>query len=161
MERFHHTLVDGTARLSDIGLPDAGVVLSRAHNDIPAHHTHTYAAAPHAHANSTMLQDPFDTVPVYQPNPAGPRKGRTPARTTFVAQVAYKGAAYSGWAVQPEPVCTVQGMLQRALTERLQPPGRRGESIRVAVAGRTDSGVHACAQVTRLWWCLITITCLS
>ena len=54
--------------------------------------------------------------------------------------LAYDGADFCGWQVQPN-VRTVQGDLERAL-ERLL-----GHPVRVAGAGRTDSGVHACQQV--------------
>lgn len=94
-----------------------------------------------------MLQDPFGTESL-QPILHTGGRGTPPTRSTFVAQVAYQGGAFSGWAVQPAPVCTVQGTIQSALTQCLQPRGGRGgDTIQVAVAGRTDSGVHACAQV--------------
>lgn len=55
--------------------------------------------------------------------------------------VAYDGTDYAGWQVQPGAT-TVQGELERFLGEI------RGESVRVHCSGRTDSGVHARAQVT-------------
>jgi len=54
--------------------------------------------------------------------------------------LAYDGAAYHGWQVQPGPP-TVQGRLLEALR-----PLVRGE-IRVVGASRTDAGVHALGQV--------------
>jgi tRNA pseudouridine38-40 synthase len=54
--------------------------------------------------------------------------------------VAYDGTRFSGWALQPGQR-TVQGELQAALA-RLT-----GEPIELTVAGRTDAGVHATAQV--------------
>lgn len=52
----------------------------------------------------------------------------------------YDGAGFRGWAVQPG-LRTVEGVLRGAL-ERVYP--RWGE---LAVAGRTDTGVHALGQV--------------
>lgn len=57
--------------------------------------------------------------------------------------VAYDGADFSGWAAQPDRR-TVQGVLEDALTR--QPPGQSLVG-RTVVAGRTDAGVHADAQV--------------
>jgi tRNA pseudouridine38-40 synthase len=58
----------------------------------------------------------------------------------YKATIAYDGAAYAGWQVQPGQ-CTVQGECERVLHEITR------ESIRVHSSGRTDSGVHARAQV--------------
>jgi tRNA pseudouridine38-40 synthase len=52
----------------------------------------------------------------------------------------YDGTQFAGWAKQPGQR-TVQGELERALHTLL-----RGEAV-LTVAGRTDSGVHAWAQV--------------
>jgi len=54
--------------------------------------------------------------------------------------LAYDGSEFSGWALQPGRR-TVQGELERALATL------RRERVPVAVAGRTDRGVHALAQV--------------
>ncbi|MEX0718967.1 MAG: tRNA pseudouridine(38-40) synthase TruA [Planctomycetaceae bacterium] len=54
--------------------------------------------------------------------------------------LAYDGAAYVGWQVQPNGV-SVQSVVERAI-HRLT-----GEECRVLAAGRTDSGVHALGQV--------------
>jgi tRNA pseudouridine38-40 synthase len=59
---------------------------------------------------------------------------------TVRLDIAYHGAGFSGWATQPGRR-TVQGELEGAL-ERLL-----GERPRLAVAGRTDTGVHAWGQV--------------
>jgi tRNA pseudouridine38-40 synthase len=56
--------------------------------------------------------------------------------------VAYDGARFSGWAVQPEQL-TVQGVLEESLGEILG----RGEPVPVWGSGRTDAGVHALGQV--------------
>ena len=70
--------------------------------------------------------------------------GRSTAR--FRLDIAYDGTAFSGWAAQPE-LRTVQGALEDAirLVARDLPPGPL-----LTVAGRTDAGVHAAAQVAHL-----------
>jgi tRNA pseudouridine38-40 synthase len=57
--------------------------------------------------------------------------------------VAYDGTNFAGWARQPG-LRTVQGELESALAITF----RSVETLRVAVAGRTDAGVHARGQVT-------------
>lgn len=52
----------------------------------------------------------------------------------------YDGAAFCGWQSQPQG-CAVQDALETALA------AIAGEPVRVHAAGRTDSGVHATAQV--------------
>jgi tRNA pseudouridine38-40 synthase len=54
--------------------------------------------------------------------------------------VEYDGTAFRGWARQPS-VRTVEGEVRRALTELY------GSVDGLAVAGRTDTGVHALANV--------------
>ena len=54
--------------------------------------------------------------------------------------IAYDGAEYHGWQVQPGLV-TIQGELQKAVSEI------EGRAVDVAGSGRTDAGVHALAQV--------------
>ena len=54
--------------------------------------------------------------------------------------ISYDGTNYVGWQVQPNGV-SVQAFLEKALFELT------GEQIRVEGSGRTDSGVHAKAQV--------------
>ncbi|HEU5222452.1 MAG TPA: tRNA pseudouridine synthase A [Candidatus Lumbricidophila sp.] len=60
--------------------------------------------------------------------------------------IAYDGAAFSGWARQPG-LRTVQGVLEAALATLLR---RAGIEPRLTVAGRTDAGVHAWGQVAHL-----------
>lgn len=52
----------------------------------------------------------------------------------------YDGSRFCGWQSQPS-ACGVQDVLEHALTEIA------GEPIRTHAAGRTDTGVHALAQV--------------
>jgi tRNA pseudouridine38-40 synthase len=54
----------------------------------------------------------------------------------------YDGTDFAGWGVQPD-VRTVQGEVEQALARALRLPG----PVRTVVAGRTDTGVHARAQV--------------
>ena len=59
---------------------------------------------------------------------------------TVRLDIEYDGSGFSGWAAQPG-LRTVQGELETALATVL------GEAVRLRVAGRTDSGVHALGQV--------------
>ena len=54
--------------------------------------------------------------------------------------LAYDGTFFSGWAAQPG-LRTVEGVLTSGLVTVLREP------VRLTVAGRTDAGVHAAAQV--------------
>jgi tRNA pseudouridine38-40 synthase len=56
--------------------------------------------------------------------------------------LSYDGAEFSGWAAQPSRR-TVEGVLAETLGHVLRLP----EAVRLTVAGRTDSGVHARGQV--------------
>ena len=60
--------------------------------------------------------------------------------TSVRLDLAYHGAGFAGWAAQPGKR-TVQGELEGALERIL------GGSTPLTVAGRTDAGVHAWAQV--------------
>jgi tRNA pseudouridine38-40 synthase len=64
----------------------------------------------------------------------------TAERGTWRLDLAYQGTAYHGWARQPGHV-TVQGLVEDALATVLR------QRIALSVAGRTDAGVHAWAQV--------------
>ena len=66
--------------------------------------------------------------------------GRGGGRRTWRLDLAYQGTAYRGWARQPG-LATVQGLVEDALATVLR------ERIVLSVAGRTDAGVHAWAQV--------------
>jgi tRNA pseudouridine38-40 synthase len=60
--------------------------------------------------------------------------------TTVRLELEYDGGGFRGWAVQPG-LRTVQGELEAALATVLREP------VRLTVAGRTDTGVHALGQV--------------
>lgn len=60
--------------------------------------------------------------------------------TSVRLDLAYRGAGFAGWATQPGER-TVQEELENALAQVL------GGAPRLTVAGRTDAGVHAWAQV--------------
>lgn len=55
--------------------------------------------------------------------------------------VSYDGSCFYGWQKQAGALPTVQTALENALSQIA------GESVSVTVAGRTDTGVHATAQV--------------
>lgn len=55
--------------------------------------------------------------------------------------IAYEGTRYDGWQRQNNSQNTIQGKLERCLTDIL------GETITINGAGRTDAGVHAIEQV--------------
>jgi len=65
-----------------------------------------------------------------------------PMSTTRIALILhYDGSAFNGWQVQPAGVPTVQTALELALSKIALHP------VATIVAGRTDTGVHATAQV--------------
>lgn len=59
---------------------------------------------------------------------------------TFKLTIAYDGTDYAGWQVQPGEK-TIQSMIERALRRVTS------QELRIVGSGRTDSGVHALAQV--------------
>ena len=64
--------------------------------------------------------------------------------------LAYDGTGFYGWAKQLE-IRTVQGEIERVLHTILRvPEGDPTEPLRLTVAGRTDTGVHASHQVCHL-----------
>src|SRR4051794_31690100 len=65
---------------------------------------------------------------------------KIPVVPTTRLTIAYDGTPFAGWARQPGER-TVQGELERALGVILRGP------VTLTVAGRTDAGVHAWAQV--------------
>ena len=68
---------------------------------------------------------------------------RPPAGPTSRLLLEYDGTDFFGWARQPG-LRTVQGELERALATVLH---LRADAPELTVAGRTDAGVHALAQV--------------
>ena len=60
--------------------------------------------------------------------------------TRFRCTIEYDGGPYKGFQLQAD-LPTVQGALETAIL------GFSGEAVRVAAAGRTDTGVHATGQV--------------
>lgn len=70
--------------------------------------------------------------------------------TRLRIDLAYDGGAFYGWATQPD-IRTVQGEIEMALHRILHvPAGDPDEPLRLVVAGRTDTGVHASHQVCHL-----------
>ena len=61
----------------------------------------------------------------------------------FRIDFAYDGTNFSGWAKQPDQR-TVQGEMESALS------GLTRNNVELVVAGRTDAGVHASAQVAHV-----------
>jgi len=67
-------------------------------------------------------------------------KQDTPVRH-FLLIVAYDGLLFGGWQIQEgRRLRTVQGEIEKALRKVFH------NKVRVAASGRTDRGVHACAQ---------------
>ena len=62
--------------------------------------------------------------------------------TTFRMTLAYDGTGFRGWARQPDPsIRTIEGVVMAQLERVVREP------VKLSVAGRTDAGVHARAQV--------------
>ncbi|TKV29500.1 tRNA pseudouridine(38-40) synthase TruA [Arthrobacter sp. NamB2] len=75
------------------------------------------------------------------PKPAAPTGDGGLLRVRL--DIAYDGAPFSGWALQPGRT-TVQGVLEEALHTLFRRPAR------LTVGGRTDAGVHARGQVAHV-----------
>ena len=59
---------------------------------------------------------------------------------TYKLTIAYDGTRYQGWQRQANTKNTIQGILERRISEAA------GYSVRVDGSGRTDAGVHAECQ---------------
>ena len=62
----------------------------------------------------------------------------------YSLKIAYEGTHFVGWQVQPMQR-TVQGELERLLAEMTAV-----DSVRLEASGRTDTGVHARAQIAHV-----------
>ena len=62
----------------------------------------------------------------------------------FKMIVSYDGTRYFGWEHQPDTEMTIQGKLEKVLSQMQELP--EGQSVTVIGAGRTDAGVHARAM---------------
>jgi tRNA pseudouridine38-40 synthase len=78
-----------------------------------------------------------------EPMPHASATASSHAGVRLRVDLAYDGAPFAGFARQPDQV-TVQGELERALARLLD------QDVALTVAGRTDRGVHALAQVVHL-----------
>ena len=58
----------------------------------------------------------------------------------------YEGSLYSGWQSQLSRN-TIQDVLEKAISDFIGEEGLKDSPLRVATAGRTDTGVHALGQV--------------
>jgi tRNA pseudouridine38-40 synthase len=67
--------------------------------------------------------------------------GSSFGETRYRAQVEYDGTNYCGFQRQKDGFPTIQGELERVLTDLAR------QSVSITGAGRTDSGVHALGQV--------------
>lgn len=63
---------------------------------------------------------------------------------TYKIIISYNGQGFEGWQIQPAPKKTIQGELNKALSKIT-----KSSDIRTMGSGRTDSGVHAVAQVVK------------
>ena len=79
-------------------------------------------------------------TPVGPPSQMGGAAAGDEDLAVWRLDIVYEGTAFHGWAKQPR-LRTVQGVLEEALAKVLPQP------VRLSVAGRTDAGVHALAQV--------------
>ena len=69
--------------------------------------------------------------------------GDSPRARNLLLRLAYDGTDFFGWQIQPDRP-TIQG----TLTEVLQ--NITGETVHLTGSGRTDAGVHACAQAANV-----------
>lgn len=62
-------------------------------------------------------------------------------KNNYKMTIAYDGGGYKGWQRLTNEPCTVQGTIERALSEI------EGSPVKISGSGRTDAGVHAIGQV--------------
>lgn len=65
-------------------------------------------------------------------------------------KLSYKGTNYIGWQIQEKQGRTIQGELMKALGKICKLSGEELGRIKIIGSGRTDTGVHAFAQVARI-----------
>jgi tRNA pseudouridine38-40 synthase len=87
------------------------------------------------HPDSRAVQGSTNAAEGRKPKAAGTR-----ASLRIAAIVEYDGSGFSGWQIQ-DGAPSVQQAVEQAVSQVAN------EQIRVTVAGRTDAGVHALAQV--------------
>ena len=63
---------------------------------------------------------------------------------TYKLTIAYDGTRYQGWQRQSNTDCTIQGILERTISEQM------GCAVEVNGSGRTDAGVHAKGQTASI-----------
>lgn len=63
---------------------------------------------------------------------------------TYKLTIAYDGSRFRGWQRQPDTDLTIQGILERTISELA------GYPVEVNGSGRTDGGVHAIGQVASI-----------
>lgn len=63
---------------------------------------------------------------------------------TYKLTIAYDGTGYQGWQRQASTENTIQGILERCISEKA------GYAVEVDGSGRTDGGVHARGQTARV-----------
>ena len=63
---------------------------------------------------------------------------------TYKLTIAYDGTGFRGWQRQPDTDRTIQGILERVVSEK------SGYPVEVIGSGRTDGGVHASGQTASL-----------
>ena len=73
--------------------------------------------------------------------PSENSEGSSESTSRWALTLSYDGSRFFGWQKQADGVVSVQAALESALSQIA------GETVNVVAAGRTDTGVHATAQV--------------
>ena len=63
---------------------------------------------------------------------------------TYKLTIAYDGSRFRGWQRQPDTELTIQGILERDISEYV------GYKVEVNGSGRTDGGAHASGQTASI-----------